>query len=56
MGYICVQMLQFWRRSQMTHHQAGGATVDRPFFREQNNYGPTRQDAARRADLGTYRA
>ena len=50
-----------WRQDgqtivQMTYHQAAEAAVDRPFFREQSNHALSRQDAARQAELGTYRA
>ena len=51
-------MVQFRPRltDPMTHHQIGRTMVDRSFFREQNYHALTRQDAPRRADLGTYRA
>jgi len=53
-----VQMIQFWRRlsDPMTHHQVGRITVDRSLFREPSYRALTRQDGARWADLGTYRA
>jgi hypothetical protein len=51
-------MFQFWRRlaKPLTQHPVGRAVVDHPLFREQNYHTLSRQDAARRADLGTYRA
>ena len=36
--------------------EAGGRTADLPLFREQSYHALSRQDAARRADLGTYQA
>jgi hypothetical protein len=40
----------------MTHHQIGRTREDLSFFREQNYHALSRQDAARWADLGAYRA
>ena len=54
---ICVQMIQFWRPlSDPLTHQVGRITVDLSFVREPSYHALSRQDAARWADLGTYRA
>jgi hypothetical protein len=51
-------MFQFWRRlaKPLTQHPVGRAVVDHPLFSEQSNQTLSRQDAARWADLGMYRA
>ena len=56
----CAQTFQFWRclTNQMTHHPVERAVwlwQVIPLFREQSSHALSRQDAARWADLGTYR-
>jgi hypothetical protein len=57
-GNTCEQMFQFWRRliNQMMHQPVGRTVMDHSLFREQSYHALSRQDAAQRADLGTYRA
>jgi hypothetical protein len=53
----CTQIFQFWRRpTSWMMHQVGRIMADHSLFREQSYQALSRQDAARRADLGTYQA
>jgi hypothetical protein len=53
-----MQKAQVWCRltNQTTHRPVDQTAADHSLFREQGYHALSRQDAARRADLGTYRA